>query len=299
MKIVAIAMLAVASALLATACDGSDDTGGESPPPADSAAEIAGPGSPVAEEADTVVPPRSASPRAAREPRFSDDELLQAAYEGAKIPSGVYPENLEQEIIYYLNTTSTLSAAPGGHTWVELCTDAVDQAREWALLTVRYSSVYRRLTEERETDKFFEFRFEDASSEPPWFLLARVHKCSYFEPTFDFLSAQHEFGEFSEIVLGTFHGLVAIDEVQEFAEYQWYARNHDIAGSRLLASQPSARPDSVAVDLYFTDLVMGDFGICDRVGLKKLTYRVDRGSGEVRLFQEEIRSIEGKCYSGE
>ena len=229
-------------------------------------------------------------------PEFTDEELLRAAYGGPKAPDGTYQETLENTSLYYVNTISIQPLSDRGDVWIELCSNDIEQAREWAIATDANSSVHRTLKGERETEKFFEFDYRDVIAGQPWSLLTRVHKCSYFEPTLDHLSPEYEFGGFSEAVLGLLHGPATLEAIQEFVEYTWFTDSYNIGGSRLLASVATEELDSLIVDLYTTVFVGGDWGLCDSVTLMKVTYSLDRVSGEVCVFQESIRTVQGECH---
>ncbi len=227
------------------------------------------------------------------EPQFSDEDLLRVAYQGPKAPSGAYQEEASS---YYVNTASVRS--PSERTgWIELCSDDKEQAREWALLTHAYSDTPGTLVGERETNRFFEFSSADNSVEAGLSLM-RVHKCSYFEATLDKLSPAYNFGGFSEAVLGIFRGPATLDGFREFAEYHWFSvsGNKNLFGSNMLASVAITEPDSLRIDLYTTGVAGGDWGVCDGVSLRKLTYRLDEATGEVLLRQGQVRSIPGPCH---
>ena len=89
---------------------------------------------------------------------LTDDELYNLAYSDWKWPDNFYSEDSLEGSIYYENTVSIKPLGERENIWIQLCTDNIDTAREWSELSNNYSSYYRELVSEKETEKYYEFK---------------------------------------------------------------------------------------------------------------------------------------------
>ena len=225
---------------------------------------------------------------------FSDEEIIDAVYSEYKYPESFYQEELGGIRLFYENTF-TLKPLGERDGWVELCTDNRSRASEWVETSTKnsvYLSRYKNLTyDERETEKFFEFR-GIRPKDQQHVILRRVHKCSYFRPRHD----KHRKLERGE-VLGIFgQRPITIDNVKELIEYLWFIENYNFYGRKVLSSFTSDEGSSIKHTIYETKVVVGDWGLCDEISLVRTEYVVDRNSGEVTVFPETIKILEGECH---
>ena len=220
---------------------------------------------------------------------FTDKELLDAAYSGYKYPEGFYQEDLHGGSLYYENTVSIKPVGEREHIWIELCTNNKSQALEWSESSSKNSAYYRDLVDEKETEKYFEFR-RVYSKNPSDVILSRVHKCDYLNRSKYDKSKRPS-------ILGTFNQRpVTIEKVKELIEYLWFIENYNWGGQKVLRSFTENQGNSVKHTLYKICIVYGDWGVCDVISLFKSEYIVDKNSGEITVSHEIIKTVTGKCH---
>ena len=158
---------------------------------------------PVQPEVDTLYAPT--------------DEFIKLAYDMNYIyPVGFY---LEKDLIgstYYENTVSVNRMPP----WIEFHTTSKDEARNWSNISNENSSVNRKIIQENETEKYFEFVRVNIVNEND-VLFSRVHHSDYFIP-YDEFKFWWSFDKLIDNkIIGTYNGEVTINKVKEFVEYLW------------------------------------------------------------------------------
>src|SRR5690606_12057386 len=140
-----------------------------------------------------------------------DREIIEKAYSTIyQFPEDFYYETDLQGSPYYENTVSIRASQD---SWIELHTNDKEQALNWSEISSTTSAYYRDLVAERGTDKYFEFK-RVYSIYPNDIILSRIHKSSYFIPSYD------KFNRSSHI--GTLKVFPINEEVAKtFIEYMW------------------------------------------------------------------------------
>jgi len=78
-------------------------------------------------------------------------------------------------------------------------------------------------------------------------------------------------------------------------EYLWFKWFHEEYGAKALSSYGWDDGSQVRHRIYSTELSMGDWGMCDQIGLVRLDFTVDRTSGQVICQRTAVRTINGTC----
>jgi hypothetical protein len=216
-------------------------------------------------------------------PQYTDQQILDAAYDGPRVYAGGYSETLPAGVsLYYVR------ALQGG-TLVERCSDDMAEARGWAAELNAESSTPRTASAERVTQKFFEFRYDGAGHA----LLVRVHRCSYANPSGGLTQA------LQSGAWGDYNGSLSAKAVREFAEYEWFIRNNGWLLRSLLSSERSSGPGYDEVRLYFAAVLDNTFNEqgapCDVVGLIEQTVHIERSSRDVTMSFQTLRTLQGHC----
>lgn len=215
----------------------------------------------------------------------SNPILVKAYSEDYKYPDGFYFEPIDSGSIYYVNTISIKPLDQREHTWVELCTDDINEARTWSELTDLYSSVRRNFISERQTEKYFEFKRTNPLNKRD-IVLARVHKCSYFIPIEDKFQIVDTIGKIPP------SGLHTTDRKQ-LIEYLWSSTTlGDI--SKVIESDFQDTVDGTKHIIKSIILVYGDFGIHDIVYLYENTFLISNIDGIITLRKRLLEEIKGK-----
>ncbi|MHA2254067.1 MAG: hypothetical protein ACXAD7_27190 [Candidatus Kariarchaeaceae archaeon] len=222
---------------------------------------------------------------------FTDNELLRATYSSYRIPSDFYYVELIASTYYITANTK----ANTGH--LQLCTDNYTQASEWSNTSAENMADFRPLISDRETEKFYEFYRKRIGvgyqgREYNDHILLRVHKCSYYTP-----------GDYNITDLGMEIGYynlqtITLNSSKEFVEYLFYRVGYEFNdyGMRVLSSFNEQYNNSIIHYIYFIQQIIGDFGMCDEVGLIREIYEINLTTRLVRNSFERIRSIDGECH---
>jgi hypothetical protein len=212
---------------------------------------------------------------------FTNDDLLNATYSDYKTPIDFYNEDLGDTIIYYTNTIS-IDSLDG--KWIELSTNLVDIARNWAIRTTYPDTVFSLGIL---SDKFFEFVLlynqKDRSIKK-----IRTHKNSYFNRLYyDFFNKSDTIGVYKK---QNFSG----DDAKELVDYLWYTHNYRDYSSKILSSYFEI--DQQIINVYHFELfvVYGDIGVSDQISLSKMIYKIDKNSGIITIEEIKEREINGE-----
>jgi len=219
----------------------------------------------------------------------SDEYLIWFAYHGDRFPDGFYHEEVGEGAPYYLNTVSVAPTGAREPVWIELCTDDLEQAKEWSELSSRYSAYYRDLVSQRETEKYFEFK-RVYSVRPTDILLSRAHKCSYYDA-----SSRDLF--LDPPTLGTLNKRPLVPSVaRELIEYLWFFQREG-PGEKVLHSATTEAAGLYRHAIYSVRIVYGDWGMYDQISLRRFTYTVHATTGEVlRTARETLRTVQGRYH---
>lgn len=185
--------------------------------------------------------------------------------------------------LYYENTVSIGASQT---SWTELSTGDKQQAKDWSETSSSTSAYYRDLIEERETEKYFEFKRVNSTNTKD-VILSRVHKSSYFIPTYDKFQPTN--------IIGTLKAnSVNVETTKEFIEYIWtsYTIEHT---DKVLEYSIIDHSNKVEYNLKSLSLTHGDFGLCDNIEIKDFDFFVDKQSGLVTFESKEVKEIKGTC----
>jgi hypothetical protein len=217
---------------------------------------------------------------------ITDDELYNLAYSNWKWPENFYSEDSLEGSIYYENTVSIKPLTERENIWIQLCTDNIDTARKWSELSSNYSSYYRELVNEKETEKYFEFKRVYLAN-PNDVILSRVHKCSYLDRTmYDFFKKESVIGVFSKNIFSE-------NDVKKVIEYIWFVEHYQIVG-KVHKSFIEKNNSEYVHYIYEVEIVFGDFGVRDIITYSKNTFSIKINSGEITHKKELIKQIDGK-----
>jgi hypothetical protein len=216
----------------------------------------------------------------------SDEELLNITYAKYKLPDGFYNEQLLGGNIYYENTVSIKPANQRDGTWTELSTDNKDIARQWSDSSASYSSYYRDIVSEKETEKYYEFR-RVYSINPSDVLLSRIHKYTYIDRSmFDYNKPGSIIGIFRK---ANFNAA----DVKELIEYLWFVRHYNNGSSKVYSSMTKDQPTEFVHSIYEIWIAYGDWGMRDVIRYIKHTYRINKGDGTISQEEKIIKEIRG------
>jgi len=237
----------------------------------------------------TSVPAPPAPPVLGDPTKPTDEYLIWFAYNGPQFPDGFYFEQMDEGSPYYVNTVSVTPQGAREAVWIELCTDDLEQAKEWSELSSRYSAYYRDLVSQRETEKYFEFKrvYADRTTD---ILLSRAHKCSYFDASnHDRFLDPPSLGNLNKRPLDA-------AAAQEVIEYLWFAGREGLS-HKVLHSAVTEETGYYQHIIYAVSLGIGDWGMYDVIQLYRFTYAIEQSTGEVlRTSRQMLRSVRGTYH---
>lgn len=189
-----------------------------------------------------------------------EEQILELAYsEDYTFPAGFYHEIIEAGSPYYENTVSIRPLSERDHIWIELSTNDKTEARLWSDKSNEFSSDYREIISENETDKFFEFKRRNQEFTRD-ILYSRVHKSGYFQPVLNRFSI-------SDTIIGKYNGGLSLPGVKELVEYLWSCGTMNVAYSKVLESEIKEFIDHFEYYVQSILIVYGDFGVYDEIGI--------------------------------
>ncbi len=219
--------------------------------------------------------------------QVTDENVLRAVYSAYRYPASFVTEEYQGASPYYENTISIFKLNERPTYWKELSTNDRNQAFAWSESCSVYSSYYRKLVSERETEKFFEFR-RVWEAHPTDAILSRVHKASYLDRTMhDRMNPRDTIAVFKARPVDT-------ASVKELIEYLWYAGNYDFGGAKVLCLDVTDRGPFVEYLLFHTEVSYGDWGLRDQIGVFRSLFTVAKGTGVVVYNKYMLRSMTGK-----
>ena len=216
-------------------------------------------------------------------------ELISLAYDkDYNYPVGFY---FEKDLIgstYYENTVSVNKES----SWIELHTTNKDEARNWSNISNENSSVNRKIIQENETEKYFEFVRVNVVNEND-VLLSRVHRSDYFIPfgVFKF------WGSFDSLIenktIGTYYGEITLNKIKEFVEYLWVRGNWN-TDSKVIKSTISEKNDKFEHHIQSLIIVYGDWGLHDIIYVFDNKLVLDKEGKTLTLVERKlVKEIEG------
>lgn len=213
-----------------------------------------------------------------------DQLVIEKAYSKSySYPDGFNYDANSDGTPYYENTVSIRASE---NSWVELHTNEKQQAKSWSEISSLTSAYYRDLVEERETDKFFEFK-RVFSANPNDIILSRIHKSSYFIPAYDKFKSSESIGTLKVSPINK-------DIAKIFIEYMWtnYLIGHR---DKVLENTVIEHPDKVQYNLKSVNVIVGDFGLCDKIEVKNFDFYIDKSTGAVTYTSNKIKELKGTC----
>jgi hypothetical protein len=215
----------------------------------------------------------------------SNPILVKAYSDNYKYPDGFYFETIDSGSVYYVNTVSILPLTQRRNVWIELCTDDVNEARTWSELTNQYSSETRKFISERQTEKYFEFKWINPIHKND-IVLNRVHKKSYFIPLDDKLKITDTIGRIPQSNLQT-------TDRKQLIEYLW---SSTILGdlSKVLESDFLDTVNGNKHIIKSIVLVGGDFHVNDVVNVYENTFLINNSNGIITMRKRLLKEIIGR-----
>ncbi len=216
---------------------------------------------------------------------ITDDEILQLVYSPFKLPENFYQEDIGHAGIDYENTLSILPLQDRTPHVFELSTNSHDQALAWSESSSVHSSYYRTIESETETYRYFQFR-RVYQEHPADVLLSRVHKLSYLDRSMADIANP-------TTLIGVLNLRPVNDSsVTALAQYFWFIRNSNTGGAKALGTAARQTADTVHCALYEIQVTYGDYGVRDYIRLIRKQYSVSVPTGEIRLTESVIRTVE-------
>ena len=220
---------------------------------------------------------------------IADDKLIELAYDKDYFyPDGFYYEKNLIGSTYYENTISIKPTGERENIWIELNTTEKTQAKTWSDLSNEYSSVNRPITQENETEKYFEFKRVNIENDND-ILLSRIHKTSYF-------ICQHN--RFTNIdTVGIYKGELNATEVKEFIEYLWSCGTLGVY-DKVVKSEISDNVNHFKHYIQSLRLVYGDWGLHDMISVYDYSFLLDKSNGLLTVEFEKTKEIQGNYNEG-
>lgn len=219
--------------------------------------------------------------------QITDENVLSAVYSAYRYPPGFYQEDFLGASPYYENTISIHALKDRPSYCYELSTNDRNQAYAWSESSSVYSSYYRKLESERQTDKYFEFRrvWQDYPSDV---VLSRVHKDTYLD------RSMHNYFHPKDTIAVFRKSPVDTVKVKELIEYLWFAANFNTGGAKVLCTYAIERGTAIEYLLFHTAVSYGDWGVSDEISVIRSTFLVSKQTGTVTYRKQVLRSITGK-----
>jgi hypothetical protein len=218
--------------------------------------------------------------------QITNENVLRAVYSSYKYSEGFYHEDFQGSNPYYENTISIHASNERPSYWFELSTNDRSQAFAWSESSSVYSSYYRKLESERQTEKYFEFR-RVWQEHPSDVILSRVHKATYLDRSmYDRFNPGDTIAVFQKSPIDT-------AGFKELVEYLWSADNFNIGGAKALCSYVLDHGTAVEYLLFHTMVSFGDWGLSDQISVMRSTYLVSKQTGVVTCRKQIIRFITG------
>jgi hypothetical protein len=203
---------------------------------------------------------------------LTDTRIAELLYAGTpRVPADFFddaPPAGSGPVATYQLQNSQLGTAGARH---ELCTDDVNQARDWSNTV---SGGAEPLLSESTTGRYFEFQ-RQRNTTPVVTVRARVFRCAYADRSaVNLADVQGPAGALN---------LRPIDAaaLRMFSEYLWNFSEYNNADNVVLASRGTPVNGSLEHEIVMAQLIRAGSGGCDRVSVSTWRHRVDVGSGAV------------------
>ncbi len=216
-----------------------------------------------------------------------DEKILELVYSDYKYPQNFFIENLNGANIYYVNSLSITPLGERTSSSTELSTNNRDTAYYWSELTYLNSSYYRTFVDERETERYFEFK-RVSEQNPHDVVLFRVHKSDYLDR-----SMYDSFNQGK--IIGKYNGKsFEVDDIKELIEYLIFVKTYNDGSYKVLNSVCNEKDDKFVHTITEILIAYGDWGIRDEIKLYDTRYVVDKASRRISLEKKLIKTISGR-----
>lgn len=215
----------------------------------------------------------------------SNPILVKAYSADYKYPDGFYFESIDSGSVYYVNTVSVKPLDQRKHVWIDLATNDVNEARNWTEYSNLYSSQYRNLISERQTEKFFEFKRVSPTNKKD-IVLFRAHKKDYFIPILDKFKIIDTVGTIPETALLTVNK-------KQLIEYLWSVGAIE-SDSKVIESNIQDTINGFKHTIKSILFVGGDFGLNDIIYLYENTFIINGLNGTITMRRRLLDEIVGK-----
>jgi hypothetical protein len=222
---------------------------------------------------------------------LSDEELLKLAYDKTYFyPNEFYKDPAcPNENIYYVNTVSISPINQRDTSWIELSTNEKNEALMWVNLTISDSSVEYLFISENETDKYFEFKYEESIYS--YIVLFRVHKASYYCSIFD---RSAPWNHANETEYGYYNATTEDTKVKECIEYLWAQTTFANLGQKVLCSTIKDVNEYFEVHISSLQFIKGDWGMRDCVKVYDNYIKFNKNSKLISFKQSLRKEILGQ-----
>lgn len=201
-----------------------------------------------------------------------------------KYPDGFYVETGDQwTSIIYLGRNVTHD---GRFVYMQYSADDLDEAREMWHCLMKDNSEQPTLMEERETEKYFEFKSVSISSHTTHITLWRFHKSSYYTPVDGMFSPFYYVVIYPELykpyTMGIYSGELSSAAVREFIESLWYFETRQSYGDKVLSTDFKETSDSFVYTVTSVGVSYGDWGIHDEIYVFESVFELNKKTRELR-----------------
>ena len=216
----------------------------------------------------------------------TSNPILVKAYSSTYFyPADFYSESIDSGSIYYVNTISIKPVDQREPICIDLCSNDIAQARTWSELTNTNSSQNRLLKDERQTEKYFEFKRVSPINKIDM-VLDRVHKKSYFIPLMDRYKAIDTIGQIPESTLQS-------TDIKQYIDYLWSSGIVE-GPTKVIETKLQDTTIGHKYTIKSITIVGGDRGIDDIIHVYRNTFLIYDSDGIIRLEKSLIEDIVGK-----
>lgn len=237
-----------------------------------------------------------------------DKGLIKQAYSEEWYPDNFYNENIDftsNNVAFYLETKveSRNYRAPEFY-----CTNNFNEAKTKVDELIKGPFRPKTIVDINENEKFFEFKtIETRNGKVTFTIRYRAHKCSYLND----LKIRHRIpvGPFAESYtqslpesVGTFaQKPITRNNVKELIEYLWFIstaqEDKEYVTSNLKISEGGNLVKVIIPIIWVCEICRKEDN-CDILKYYELTYGVDKKTGDISLYNQNLikDNIKGKCY---
>ena len=220
----------------------------------------------------------------------NNESIMQSVYNGPRTPNDFYSEPQASGYFYFITHIKSDQITPQANTNdstpYPLCSDDVNEALQWSDAYAAQLPVYRPLTQNSETELYYQFERQDVGS-PSIMQLDRIYKCRFLDPS----SQNGPIGKINRLPLKQ-------QDVAWVIEYLWTFSESNHYGNAILSTSTQEDEVSITHSLKEARLVDHEQEGCDSIVVIDSRYRVDKLSGYIDLAQTEEREIATDSNAG-